>query len=257
MKDENKTKEQLIDELVEMRNQIAAQEASIAEYKQEIQSLRESEERFRLSNNAVKGCAIFFLDLEGQIISWHTGAKEIYGYHADEITSQHFSCLYPDKDIERDKSEQRLKAVMTEGRLQEEVWHARKDGSRLWARSVMTLLQDEGGNVRGFSGVVHDMTERKQKKAKPPTGESRVQADGIYINELRKRGTTVQVFLINGASLTGKIEAFSPYALILRSQNRQQLVQRNSIISIRPQKAHIYEIFKTKELKKPRPEKKD
>jgi light-regulated signal transduction histidine kinase (bacteriophytochrome) len=37
----------------------------------------------------------------------------------------------------------------------------RKDGSRFWARVVMTALYDESGQVRGFAKVTRDVTERR------------------------------------------------------------------------------------------------
>ena len=62
--------------------------------------LRESEERFRAMVEGVKDYAIFMLDSGGHIVSWNIGAERIKGYQAEEIVGRHFSCFYPDKDIE-------------------------------------------------------------------------------------------------------------------------------------------------------------
>src|SRR5207253_2541457 len=92
-----------------------------------------SEERFRLLVEGVKGYAIFMLDPLGHIVSWNRGAEQIKGYRPDEIIGQHFSCFYPPEDSERGKPEQELRVAASEGRLEDEGWRVRKDGSRFWA----------------------------------------------------------------------------------------------------------------------------
>jgi RNA chaperone Hfq len=82
-----------------------------------------------------------------------------------------------------------------------------------------------------------------------------IQAVDIYINELTKRGTTVQVYLATGVCLTGKIEAWSTYGIIMQTQNRQQLVFKASIASIRPSKSGTYQIFKTGQPQRTQPPK--
>jgi prefoldin subunit 5 len=56
MKDEDKTKGQLTNELVELRHRIAQVEASESECKRTEKALRESEERFRNSDQRPMAC---------------------------------------------------------------------------------------------------------------------------------------------------------------------------------------------------------
>jgi PAS domain S-box-containing protein len=126
-----------------------------------IRGLTESEERFRLLVNGGRDYAIFMLDPGGRIISWNPGAKRIKGYQKDEIVGRHFSCFYSKEDIEAGKPERALEITVSEGRFEEEGWRLRKDGSRFWASVLITALRDERGNLRGFSKVTRDITERK------------------------------------------------------------------------------------------------
>jgi PAS domain S-box-containing protein len=50
---------------------------------------------------------------------------------------------------------------LAEGRYVEEGLKVRQDGSTFWASAVITTLRDRKGNLKGFSMVVHDTTERK------------------------------------------------------------------------------------------------
>src|SRR5215211_4272093 len=126
------------------------------------ESLRESEERFRLMVEGVKDYAIFMLDPGGCVTTWNDGAERIVDYGEGEILGRHFSSFYPEEDVERGHPEDILRAALAEGRYVEEGTKIRQDGSRFWASAVVTTLRDRKGNLKGFSMVVHDMTERKR-----------------------------------------------------------------------------------------------
>jgi PAS domain S-box-containing protein len=127
------------------------------------ESLRESEERFRLMVEGVKDYAIFMLDPGGRVTTWNDGAERIEGYSEEEIVGQHVSSFYPDEDVERGLPEDVLRAALAEGRYVEEGLKVRQDGSRFWASVVITALRDRKGNLKGFSMVVHDSTGRKHR----------------------------------------------------------------------------------------------
>jgi PAS domain S-box-containing protein len=125
------------------------------------EALRQSEERFRLLVHGVLDYGIFMLDPAGHIISWNDGAERIKGYREEEILGQHFSVFYPPEDIAADKPKRELAQAIRDGRLEDEGWRVRKDGTRFWANVVITALFDEKGELRGFGKVTRDMTERR------------------------------------------------------------------------------------------------
>lgn len=122
----------------------------------------ERDERFRLLINSVIDYAIFTLDPSGVINSWNPGAKRLKGYEEDEIVGRHFSCFYPPEDIEAGKPASELAIATAEGRVEDEGWRVRKDGSLFWANTVITALRDEAGRLRGFGKVTRDLSERKK-----------------------------------------------------------------------------------------------
>ncbi|MEV4314307.1 PAS domain S-box protein [Actinocrispum sp. NPDC049592] len=125
------------------------------------EALRASEERFRLVVQDVVDYAIFMLDPDGSVLSWNAGAERIKGYRADEILGRNFAVFYPPEDLAAGKPERELEIAVAQGRLEDEGWRLRKDGTRFWANVVITALYDDSGELRGFGKVTRDMTERR------------------------------------------------------------------------------------------------
>lgn len=123
--------------------------------------LRQSEERLRLLIESIHDYAIFMLDPDGRVASWNKGAERINGYSAAEIKGSHMSALYTRGDAQSGKPERLLSEAIQGGRVEDEGWRVRKDGSRFWANSVISALRSESGELRGFAKVVRDMTERR------------------------------------------------------------------------------------------------
>ena len=61
------------------------------------------------------------------------GSRNIKGYSAHEIVGKHFSIFYTEQDLKLGKPEENLKVAAKEGRVEDEGWRIRKDGSRFWA----------------------------------------------------------------------------------------------------------------------------
>jgi PAS domain S-box-containing protein len=129
------------------------------------ESLRQSEERFRLLIEGTTDYAIFMLDAEGIIVSWNVGAARIKGYRADEIIGQHFSRFFTAEDVRRGVPTQALAIAARQGRREYEGWRVRKDGSKLWAHVSITALRGADGDLKGYSKIIRDLTQRKQVEA--------------------------------------------------------------------------------------------
>ena len=152
------------------------------------ESLQASEERFRLLIEGAQDYANFMLDPGGHVITWNTGAERLKGYQADEIRGRHFSCFYSEQDVACGKPEQELHQALTEGRCLDEGWRIRKDGSRFWARVVITPLHDNAGQLRGFAKITRDITEGmraeerfRQAVESAPNGMVMINSDGIIV----------------------------------------------------------------------------
>ncbi len=124
--------------------------------------LRQSEEMFRLLVASVKDYAIFMLDPGGHIISWNAGAQRIKQYEPEEIIGKHFSIFYPEVDVKAGKPERELEIAIRDGRIEDDGWRVRKDGTRFWANVVITAVFDDEHKLLGFAKVTRDITTRKE-----------------------------------------------------------------------------------------------
>jgi PAS domain S-box-containing protein len=151
------------------------------------ESLRESEEKFRLLVEAVQDYAIFMLDAGGRVRSWNIGAERIKGYKPAEIIGKHFSCFYPEADVLAGKPERELQIARREGRVEDEGWRLRKDGSRFWANVVITALRDNAGDIVGFAKVTRDQTEKRRAQQALEESQQRLQSSEDSLRGLSVR----------------------------------------------------------------------
>ncbi|HET7463217.1 MAG TPA: PAS domain-containing sensor histidine kinase [Longimicrobium sp.] len=133
----------------------------------------ESSGLYQLLVESVQDYAIFALDPAGYILNWNLGAQRLKGYTRDEIVGQHFSIFYPQSDIDAGKPPWELETAEAEGRLEDEGWRVRKDGTRFWANVVITALRDETGTLVGFAKVTRDLTERRRAEEVQRDSEER------------------------------------------------------------------------------------
>ena len=149
--------------------------------RQQEESLKQSEERFRSLVEGVKDYAIFMLDPKGVVMSWNAGARYIKGYEPSEIIGSHFSRFYPPEAIKRGLPDTELHGAMMDGRFEDEGWRLRKDGSRFWANVIITAVRDATGRLIGFSKITRNLTERRKHEDELRISEERFRllVDGV------------------------------------------------------------------------------
>ncbi|HYC52497.1 MAG TPA: PAS domain-containing sensor histidine kinase [Gemmatimonadaceae bacterium] len=110
---------------------------------------------------SVRDYAIFALDRDGRVMSWNVGAQRIKGYSSDEIIGESHARFYLPEDAKAGRPRMLLDTALRDGRVEDEGWRLRKDGSRFWADVVITALFDEDGQHVGFAKVTRDLSERR------------------------------------------------------------------------------------------------
>jgi two-component system, chemotaxis family, CheB/CheR fusion protein len=139
---------------------MAIYQRDITERKRAEERLHVSEERLRLLNENMLDYAIIMLDTEGRFLDWNAGAQRIFGFSAEEMLGQPSATIFTPEDRAAGVPEHEMRTAIEDGSAEDERWHLRKDGSRLWVSGVMTAMRDENGTLRGFAKVARDATER-------------------------------------------------------------------------------------------------
>ncbi|HWK88588.1 MAG TPA: PAS domain S-box protein, partial [Longimicrobium sp.] len=201
------------------------------------ESLRESEERFRLLVHSVKDYAIFMLDPGGHIASWNEGAQRIKGWTEQEILGRHFSTFYPPEELAKPAWE--LEEAIEHGRVEDEGWRLRKDGTRFWANVVITALRNPEGELLGFTKVTRDLTERRRAEAETLDAARRV-AEAEAANQAK-----TEFLAAMSHELRTPLNAIGGYAELLAMGVRGPVTeeQRTDLEKIQRSQRHLLNII--------------
>ncbi|HLK35447.1 MAG TPA: ATP-binding protein [Polyangiaceae bacterium] len=157
-----------------------------------LEAARRKDEFIATLLDAVTDYAIFMLDVTGHVATWNAGAKALKGYEPQEIIGKHLSIFYTDQDRKAGRPEATLKAVQRDGRVEDESWRVRKDGSRFWANVVVTALRDRKSAITGFVKVTRDLTQRRAAEENARTLLSEQLARAVSDNERRRLLTLLE-----------------------------------------------------------------
>ena len=169
MEDQSKTKQVLIQELVSLRQRIAGIEQSESDRKRVEETLRESENKYRLLADNVKD-VIFVLDMNLNYTYVSPSVKILRGYEPEEVLKQQSieQTLTPSS---MDLAMKALSEIMELEKLEHKEDNIsrtlpleirRKDGSTVWTETKVSFIRDKDQQPVGILGVTRDITERKQ-----------------------------------------------------------------------------------------------
>jgi len=160
MQDQDKTKEQLINELERLRDRVSEQEESQARLKETERLLRENEERFRLLyENAPLGYQS--LDENGCFLEVNQAWLDAVGYSRNEIIGNWCGDFLtaPYREIFTSYFPQFKDAGEIHGIEFEMV---KKDGSTIFVTADGKIGRDRQGQFKQTHCILHDITERKK-----------------------------------------------------------------------------------------------
>jgi PAS domain S-box-containing protein len=163
MRDEDKTKAQLIKELEELRQQVATLETAETERKQLEESLQKSKQLLERTFASLRD-AVFIIDAETvKIIDCNPIASEIFGYSREEMVGRTTTFLHVNEATLEEFRSHLYPAVQKKGFLDHlEFSMKRKDGTIFLTEHCVMPLEDEQSKRVGWVSVVRDITERKR-----------------------------------------------------------------------------------------------
>jgi PAS domain S-box-containing protein len=169
---------------------------------------------YQLLVESVRDYAIFALDPKGVIMSWNAGAERIKGYLAHEAIGQHFSIFYTQEDLARGKPEYELERATQDGRVEDEGWRVRKDGTHFWASTVVTALRDPSGGLVGYAKVTRDLTERRRFEDRLRASEERLR---VLIGTVRDYG----IFMLDP---DGRVASWNEGARRIKGYEAEEII---------------------------------
>jgi PAS domain S-box-containing protein len=101
-------------------------------------------------------------DLDYRILSWNEGARQNYGYTAEEVIGLDSSILLTPEDIGSEAVRRLLTSALEAGLGEGTFQRLRKDGTRFMASVVLTRRDDAEGHPIGFLLMSNDISEQKQ-----------------------------------------------------------------------------------------------
>ncbi|WP_434557285.1 PAS domain S-box protein [Pseudomonas sp. Z4-20] len=126
------------------------------------ETLKQSEQQFRLLVQSVTDYAIYMLGPDGQVTNWNQGAQRIKGYLPAQAIGQHFSMFYTPEDREAGEPQRALSIAASEGRFEKKGWRVRRDGTRFMAHVVIDAIRSDTGTLLGFAKITRDITDATQ-----------------------------------------------------------------------------------------------
>jgi PAS domain S-box-containing protein len=174
-------------------------------------------DKYRLILENVREFAIFSADLEGRIDEWNPGAQRLFGYSNEEILGRPMDILYVPEDRAAGRVEIEKAGAAANGFSEDERWHLRKDGSRLFVSGMVNAMYDDNKKLCGFIKVAHDITPRK------------ILAERLAASEAQYKAIleTIQDFAVVTMDLDGNIESWNPGAKATYGYEPDEAIGRN------------------------------
>ena len=180
MKDKEKTKKQLIDELAKLRQRITRLEELEANHRRTEEALRDSEEKYYgLFDYSTE--FIYILDSKGTFVEVNRAAEALTGYSKSELIGMNFKDYIPPEYHKRVFNA--FHNIFTTGKQLQDfpLEVIVKDGTKKYFETNLGPLR-KGEQIIGFHGCSRDITKRKlaEEKIKASLEEKEVMLREIH-----------------------------------------------------------------------------
>jgi len=161
MKDSNQSKQELVSEVMRMRQRVAELEAAEAEHKRTEETLRQSEERYRTILHEMDE-GYYEVDLAGSYTFFNDVVGARLGYARQELMGMNYRAYTPEED--RKSVYKVYNEVYRTGKPRR--WYPMvnvgKDGTVIFVENSILPIRNSEGQITGFRGISRDVTERKR-----------------------------------------------------------------------------------------------
>ncbi|AKJ27357.1 chemotaxis protein methyltransferase CheR [Caldimonas brevitalea] len=107
--------------------------------------------------------AVALLDVDGTIVGWRGAAEHVFGYREAEVLGQPISLIFTEEDVERRTDRFERLAASVSGVEEDDRWHVRHDGTRIWLSGTIMALRDERNELVGYGKIMRDRTDLRAR----------------------------------------------------------------------------------------------
>jgi two-component system, LuxR family, sensor kinase FixL len=160
--------------------------------------------------------ALFVLDDAGMVMTWNAGAQLMTGWQPSEIVGKSAALIYP--ETEREAGQLRLDMQVAEkrGRLRNDAWRMRKDGTEFLADFRITVMPGAFGSLPRFGVAMNDITDRK-------ASERALERSALHLRSILAAVPDAMIVIDE----RGMILSFSAAAIALFGYAEQEVLGRN------------------------------
>ena len=169
MKDEDKARKQLIDELAALRRRVAGLENDLADRRAVEESLRETSETLQAIIVA-SPVAIIAVDRDGKVITWSPAAERIFGWSEPDVIGR-FNPVVPEPKLDEFRTD--FRRVLGGEEYSRELRRQKQDGSLIDVSISTAPLRNAEGEITGAVAIMDDITERRRMQAVLRDSEAR------------------------------------------------------------------------------------
>jgi len=153
VKDEEKSKDQLVSELIDLRKWVKKLQYLYDEYEQALKTLRSFEKALETMQIGVT-----ITDLKGKIMYINPADLSIHGYKGKNLKGKSVKLFAPD-DAWQPMTKDRIRSMK---RWKRDAINRRKDGSTFPVHLMSDVVTNEDGEAIGIVTTCEDITDRKK-----------------------------------------------------------------------------------------------
>jgi len=101
--------------------------------------------------------AFVLLDARGAITGWRGASESMFGHAETDVIGKPLDIIFAPEDLALGLAEMERKVALATGSSEDDRWHLRKDGLRIWVAGSLVALR-EGERHVGFAKMMCDRT---------------------------------------------------------------------------------------------------
>lgn len=127
--------------------------------------LSKSEQRYQSMINYVQDYSIVFVEENGRLRNWNSGAASLRGYSGNDVLNRYFyEFILPENEELHLNGQEIIAHIHKYGSFENDGYRMKKDGSYIFTHDIISLIKGEDESTIGYSWITHDLTDLKHKE---------------------------------------------------------------------------------------------